>query len=112
MAVLSHVVHCSTAAPPQHTQRHTLTNTHTHTLAHTHLYTQTHTETHLQNTHTHIQNFFSFSLYSLSNCSITDNHFSSPASALRSNPAHMRELRLNGSKARDSGVKHLSSLLE
>src|SRR4029434_8369583 len=54
----------------------------------------------------------SFPLYSLSNCSITEEGFSSLASALRSNPSHMRELWLNGSKAGDSGVKHLSSLLE
>ena len=55
---------------------------------------------------------FSFPLYSLTNCSITEEGFSSLASALRSNPSHMTLLWLDGSKAGDSGVKHLSSLLE
>ena len=55
---------------------------------------------------------FSFPLYSLTDCSITEEGFSSLASALRSNPSHMRELWLRGNKAGDSGVKHLSSLLE
>ena len=53
-----------------------------------------------------------FSLYSLSDCRITDEGFSYLASALRSNPSHMRELQLSGNKAGDSRVKHLSSLLE
>ena len=55
---------------------------------------------------------FSFSLYSLSDYSITEEGFSYLASALRSNPSHMRKLGLGGNKAGDSGVKHLSSLLE
>src|SRR4029434_9917633 len=100
----------------------------THTLIHTHTLQHTHTHTCfiLTNTHTlyiyysipfHIcclNGFFSFtfSLYSLSNCSITEEGFSYFASALISNPSHIRELQLRGSKAGDSGVKHLSSLLE
>ena len=55
---------------------------------------------------------FSFSLYSLTYCSITGEGFSSLASALSLNPSHMRELWLSGNEAGDSGVKHLSSLLE
>src|SRR4029434_7183166 len=51
-------------------------------------------------------------IYSLVDCSITEEGFSSLASALRSNPSHMRVLGLNGNKAGDSGVKNLSSLLE
>ncbi|XP_063076108.1 uncharacterized protein LOC134466144 [Engraulis encrasicolus] len=53
-----------------------------------------------------------FSLYSLSSCSFGEEGFRALASALRSNPSHMRELQLSGNKAGDSGVKHLSSLLE
>ena len=53
-----------------------------------------------------------FPLYSLSYCSITEEGFSSLASALRSNASHMRELQLSRNKAGHSGVKHLSSLLE
>src|SRR4029434_5465285 len=66
---------------------------------------QTHTPTHTEKLNT-------FSLYSLSNCSITEEGFSSLASALRSNPSHIRGLWLSGNEAGDSGVKHLSSLLE
>ena len=55
---------------------------------------------------------FAFPLYSLTDCRITEEGFSSLASALRSNPSHIRVIWLEGSKAGDSGVKHLSSLLE
>src|SRR4029434_8418684 len=58
------------------------------------------------------KNMFSFPLYSLLDCSIPEEGFSSLALALRSNPSHMRLLWLNRNKAGDSGVKHLSSLLE
>src|SRR4029434_558601 len=87
---------------------------HLTTQRHTHLQTHTHTHTH-QQTHTYKHSekqMFSFSLYSLTNYGITEEGFSYLASALRSNPSHMRELWLNGNKAEDSGVKHLSSLLE
>ena len=59
-----------------------------------------------------MKHVFSPSLYSLRNCSITEEGFSCLASALRSNPSHMRELQLSRNKAGDSGVNHLSSLLE
>ncbi|XP_062394696.1 NACHT, LRR and PYD domains-containing protein 12-like, partial [Sardina pilchardus] len=49
---------------------------------------------------------------SLQKCSIGEEGFTALASALRSNPSHMRKLWLEGSKATDSGVKYLSSLLE
>ncbi|XP_076125956.1 NLR family CARD domain-containing protein 3-like [Alosa pseudoharengus] len=45
-------------------------------------------------------------------CSIGEEDIRALASALRSNPSHMRELQLRYNKAGDSGVKHLSSLLE
>ncbi|XP_041926617.1 NACHT, LRR and PYD domains-containing protein 12-like isoform X4 [Alosa sapidissima] len=48
----------------------------------------------------------------LQNCSIGEEGFIALASALRSNPSHMRWLWLSGNEAGDSGVKHLSSLLE
>ncbi|XP_062372277.1 NLR family CARD domain-containing protein 3-like [Sardina pilchardus] len=48
----------------------------------------------------------------LDNCSIGEEGFRALASALRTNPSHMRELQLSRNKAGDSGVKHLSSLLE
>src|SRR4029434_1915845 len=116
-------------APHRHT--HTLSlslaYTHTHTRRHTHTYKHTLIHGKLQ-THTHniyiyllssqyvvskrISIIFSFPLYSVSNCSITEEGFSSLASALRSNPSHIKDLWLNRNKAGDSGVKHLSSLLE
>ncbi|XP_076144620.1 uncharacterized protein LOC143127181 isoform X8 [Alosa pseudoharengus] len=48
----------------------------------------------------------------LQNCSFGEEGFRTLASALRSNPSHMRQLQLSGNKAGESGVKHLSSLLE
>ncbi|XP_063076105.1 protein NLRC3-like [Engraulis encrasicolus] len=48
----------------------------------------------------------------LFDCRFREEGFRALASALRSNPSHMRELQLSRSKAGDSGVKHLSSLLE
>ncbi|XP_076836816.1 ribonuclease inhibitor-like [Brachyhypopomus gauderio] len=56
---------------------------------------------------------FSASLYSLSNCSITEEGCAALCSALRSNPSsNLRELKLNNNKLGDSGVKQLSDLLE
>ncbi|XP_076843121.1 NACHT, LRR and PYD domains-containing protein 3-like isoform X5 [Brachyhypopomus gauderio] len=49
----------------------------------------------------------------LSECSITEEGCAALCSALRSNPSsHLRELKLNYNEPRDSGVKHLSALLE
>src|SRR4029434_6446266 len=121
----------------KHTHTHTLSLFHTHTHTHTHTthslypthtqqtlyishtHTDTHTHTHtlckfvcmsVFDTHIFCLNgiIFIFPVYSLTNCSITEEGFSSVASALRSNPSHMRELWLEGNKAGDSGVKHLS----
>ncbi|XP_076126820.1 protein NLRC3-like [Alosa pseudoharengus] len=48
----------------------------------------------------------------LNSCGLTESSCAVLASALKSNPSHMRELQLSWNKAGDSGVKHLSSLLE
>uniref|UniRef100_A0A3B3TBQ7 NACHT LRR and PYD domain-containing protein n=1 Tax=Paramormyrops kingsleyae TaxID=1676925 RepID=A0A3B3TBQ7_9TELE len=48
----------------------------------------------------------------LSGCRITEEGCSSLASALRSNPSHLRELDLSFNHPGDSGVKLLSALLE
>ncbi|XP_067222390.1 NLR family CARD domain-containing protein 3-like isoform X2 [Chanodichthys erythropterus] len=48
----------------------------------------------------------------LSKCGVTDEGCAALASALRSNPSHLRELYLNMNKLGDSGVKLLSVVLE
>ncbi|XP_048046559.1 NACHT, LRR and PYD domains-containing protein 3-like isoform X2 [Megalobrama amblycephala] len=48
----------------------------------------------------------------LSNCGVTDEGCAALASALRSNPSHLRLLHLSGSKLGDSGVKMFSAVLE
>nr|UTQ10232.1 NLRP12-like protein 2 [Ctenopharyngodon idella] len=45
-------------------------------------------------------------------CGVTDEGCAALASALRSNPSHLRELNLNGNKLGDPGVKLLSTVLE
>uniref|UniRef100_A0A8C0YR41 Uncharacterized protein n=1 Tax=Cyprinus carpio carpio TaxID=630221 RepID=A0A8C0YR41_CYPCA len=49
-------------------------------------------------------------LYRLSDCGVTDEGCAALASALRSNPSHLRELYLTGNKLGASGVKLLSDL--
>ncbi|XP_058617960.1 ribonuclease inhibitor isoform X1 [Onychostoma macrolepis] len=44
-------------------------------------------------------------------CSITEKQCLILTSALKSNPSHLRELKLSRNKLGDSGVKHLSDLL-
>ncbi|XP_016317809.1 ribonuclease inhibitor-like [Sinocyclocheilus anshuiensis] len=46
----------------------------------------------------------------LCDCGITDEGCAALASALRSNPSHLRQLGLSGNKLRGSGVKLLSDL--
>ncbi|XP_058616116.1 uncharacterized protein LOC131530060 isoform X2 [Onychostoma macrolepis] len=48
----------------------------------------------------------------LSNCSITEEGYTSLASALRSNPSHLIELDLTGNDPGQSGVKQLNDLLQ
>ncbi|XP_048046198.1 ribonuclease inhibitor-like [Megalobrama amblycephala] len=45
-------------------------------------------------------------------CGVTDEGCAALASALRSNPSHLRELHLSGNKLGDSGVKLFSAVLE
>uniref|UniRef100_A0A9J8DCF9 Uncharacterized protein n=1 Tax=Cyprinus carpio carpio TaxID=630221 RepID=A0A9J8DCF9_CYPCA len=48
--------------------------------------------------------------YRLRDCGVTDEGCAALASALRSNPSHLRELDLSGNKLGKSGVKLLSDL--
>lgn len=48
----------------------------------------------------------------LCNCSIGEESCSALASALRSNPSHIKELDLSSNKPQDSGIKMISNLLE
>ncbi|XDV39449.1 hypothetical protein PO909_008696, partial [Leuciscus waleckii] len=49
-------------------------------------------------------------LYRLSDCGVTDKGCADLASALRSNPSHLRKLYLTGNILGDSGVKLLYNL--
>uniref|UniRef100_A0A672K2I5 Uncharacterized protein n=1 Tax=Sinocyclocheilus grahami TaxID=75366 RepID=A0A672K2I5_SINGR len=51
-------------------------------------------------------------LYRLRDCGVTDEGCAALASALRSNPSHLRELHLSLNKLGDSGVTLLSAGLE
>ncbi|ROI37405.1 Ribonuclease inhibitor [Anabarilius grahami] len=52
------------------------------------------------------------SLERLIDCGVTDEGCAALASALRSNPSHLRVLNLSGNKLGDSGVKLFSAVLE
>jgi len=51
-------------------------------------------------------------LYRLEDCGVTDEGCVALASALRSNPSHLRKLNLSGNKLGDSGVKQLKDLID
>uniref|UniRef100_A0A8C1R186 Uncharacterized protein n=1 Tax=Cyprinus carpio TaxID=7962 RepID=A0A8C1R186_CYPCA len=59
-----------------------------------------------------IVRFFSDIQTKLHNCGLTDEGCAALASALRSNPSHLRELSLTDNKLKDSGVTFLSDVLK
>lgn len=52
------------------------------------------------------------SLYRLRSCHVSDKGCAALTSALKSNPSHLRELILSQNNLGDSGLKHLSTVLE
>ncbi|XP_051255107.1 ribonuclease inhibitor-like [Dicentrarchus labrax] len=51
-------------------------------------------------------------IHRLSNCGLSETHCEVVASALKSNPSHLRELDLSNINLKDSDVKLLSDLVE
>ncbi len=76
------------------------------------LYLRSCSETRVSNKYRHL-NYNSHCvivLYRLRKCGVTDEGCAALASALRSNPSHLRELDLSENKLGQSGVKLLSDL--
>ena len=60
----------------------------------------------------HKSESFSLSVFSLSDCSITEKQSLILTLALKSNLSHLRELDLSGNKLGNTGVKHLCVVLK